>query len=413
MRLRLGLLAVCIVGAAIGGSAASSSATLTPRVLDIYSSLPLQGPSSAQTGPMVRGIQLALRQARGHAGSWIIHYISLDDSTAFAGKWDPDQCVANASRAAEDPRAIYYIGEFNSGCSEITIPILNQAGIPQVSPSNTYDGLTISTPPGTAPGEPQKFYPTGARTYLRLSANDTVQAAALLSTMHRDRCRRVAIANDREDYGAGLAALVVLEAGRFRVHILGNTGIDPTARSYRRYARRVGRQHVDCFLFAGIVANNAVPLVSTVAAAVPRARLYGGDGICTTSFSDPAEGGIAARFGRRFKCTTLTLPTSAYPGGRAFLAAYRAAYGISDPDPYAIYGYEAMQLGLDTIAALGASANSRSAILQALFAIRNRHSVIGSYGFDANGDTTLRTYGLYRVHGRQGNLVFVRNVKPR
>ena len=35
-----------------------------------------------------------------------------------------------------------YIGEFNSGASKISIPILNRAGIPQISPANTYNGLT-------------------------------------------------------------------------------------------------------------------------------------------------------------------------------------------------------------------------------------------------------------------------------
>ena len=53
------------------------------------------------------------------------------------------------------------------------------------------------------------------------------------------------------------------------------------------------------------------------------------------------------------ECTVATQDLAAYPGGKAFLAAYKAKYGVSDPDPYAIYGYEAMKLGLDTIASLG------------------------------------------------------------
>ena len=53
--------------------------------------------------------------------AWAINYISLDDSTAAAGKWDPAQCAANARRAAADPNAVYYVGEFNSGCSEVSI----------------------------------------------------------------------------------------------------------------------------------------------------------------------------------------------------------------------------------------------------------------------------------------------------
>ena len=71
-----------------------------------------------------------------------VNYTSLDDSTAAAGEWDPTQTAADARKAATDPKTVYYIGEFNSGASEVSIPILNQAGIPQVSPANTYVGLT-------------------------------------------------------------------------------------------------------------------------------------------------------------------------------------------------------------------------------------------------------------------------------
>src|SRR5262249_6208348 len=193
-----------------------------------------------------------------------------------------------------------------------------------------------------APGEPAKYYPTNKRTFLRISALDTVQAAALVSTMHTDGCRRVAIAEDLESYGAGLATLVARRASRHSVHVASSTAIDPTARHYRSYARRLRREHADCFLFAGLASNHAARVTADVAAALPRAKLYGGDAICTRAFTDPAFHGISASLGRRFKCTTLTLPVRAYPGGRSFLADYKAAFGASHPDPYSIYGYEAM-----------------------------------------------------------------------
>ena len=94
---------------------------------------------------MVNGMKLALSQAGGKAGQWTVNYQSLDDSTAAAGKWDPGQTAANARKVATDPKAVYYMGEFNSGASEVSIPILNQAGLPQVSPANTYVGLTMNS----------------------------------------------------------------------------------------------------------------------------------------------------------------------------------------------------------------------------------------------------------------------------
>ena len=98
----------------------------------------------------------------------------------------------------------------------MSIPILNQAGIPQVSPANTYVGLTTNLP-GSAPGEPQKYYPTGKRTYLRIVPIDSIQAAADLMAMKEAGCTKVAVANDKEAYGAGLATLLELEKGNYGV----------------------------------------------------------------------------------------------------------------------------------------------------------------------------------------------------
>src|SRR6476620_10665906 len=112
------------------------------ETLHIYSSLPLQGVSRTQASDVVRAIRLALHEAGSTAGAFDIAYTSLDDSTARAGNWDPAQCARNARRATHDQATILYIGELNSGCSAVTIPILNAAGIPQISPTNTYNGLT-------------------------------------------------------------------------------------------------------------------------------------------------------------------------------------------------------------------------------------------------------------------------------
>ena len=410
-----------LAGAAIAIAACGSSSSSTSgssgssssggsNTIDIYSSLPLQGASTAQTDPMVNGMKLALEQAGGKAGQWTVNYTSLDDSTAAAGKWDPSQCAANARKVASDPKAVYYMGEFNSGCSEVSIPILNQAGIPQVSPANTYVGLTTNLP-GSAPGEPQKYYPTGTRTYLRIVPIDSIQAAADLIAMKNAGCTKVAVANDKEAYGQGLATLLGLQKGFYGVTITSNTGIDPTAPNFRSYAATVKSQGADCFFFAGIVSNGAVQIAKDVHAAIPTAKVFGGDGVCTDTFTSQAKGGVPTSLYPLTQCTVATQDLAAYPGGKTFLAAYKAKYGVSNPDPYAIYGYEVMQLGLQTIAKLGSQGNSKSAVLKALFATTARHSVLGTYGFDKNGDTTLKSYGLYKV-GANGEPVFFKSITP-
>ena len=70
--------------------------------LTIYSSLPLQGDSRPQSTDVVNGEKLALEEAGGKVGKFTIKYVSLDDATAAAGKWDPGQTSADARKAAQD-----------------------------------------------------------------------------------------------------------------------------------------------------------------------------------------------------------------------------------------------------------------------------------------------------------------------
>jgi branched-chain amino acid transport system substrate-binding protein len=412
------VVAISACGSSSSSSSSSSSATSSAaasggsssKTVDMYSSLPLQGASSAQTGPLVNGIKLALSEAGNKAGPWTVNYQSLDDSTAAAGQWDPSQTAANARKAAADPKAVYYIGEFNSGASEVSIPILNEGGIPQVSPANTYVGLTTNEP-GSAPGEPQKYYPTGTRTYLRIVPIDSIQAAADLIAMKQAGCTKVAVANDKQAYGAGLAQLLELEKANYGITITSNTGIDPKAPNYRSYAATIKAQGADCFEFAGIVSNGGVQITKDVNAALPKAKIFGPDGMCSAAWTNPKMGGVPASIDPQIQCTVATLNLPAYPGGKTFLAAYKAKYGVSNPDPYAIYGYEAMKLGLDTVAGLGANGNNKTDVLKALFATKNRNSVLGTYSFDKNGDTTLKAYGLYKV-GSDGNPLFLKTLTP-
>jgi branched-chain amino acid transport system substrate-binding protein len=411
---------VLAVAAGLGGAATASSArtahsAATLGTVDIYSSLPLTGTSTAQTIPAVNGIKLALAQMHGVAGDYKVSYTSLNDATAAAGEWDPTQTAADARKAASDSKAVYYIGEFNSGASEVSIPILNEAGIAQVSPANTYVGLTTNDP-GSAPGEPQKYYPTGKRTYLRIVPIDSIQAAADLTVMKQEGCTKIAIANDKEAYGQGLATLIELQKGSYGVTVVSNTGIDPTAPSFASYASTIKGEGANCFFFAGIVSNGAVAITKAVNAAIPTAKIFGGDGICTSTYTNPAMGGVPKTIDPLLTCTVATQDLAAYPGGKSFLAAYKAAYGVSNPDPYAIYGFEAMSLGLDTIASLGKNGNNKADVVKALFAIKSRMSVIGTYGFDANGDTTLKSYGVYKVGAsgaNSGDPVFFESVTPK
>ena len=392
-------------GSGAGGSATGASLGSAGKVVDIYSSLPMRGPWATQTAALVKGMRLALTQAGYRAGPFQVQYTALDDSGG-AGGWDADQTAANARKAAVDPHAVYYIGEFDDDASKVSMPILNEAGIPQVSPVNTYVGLTTS-----APGEPQGDSPTDTRTYLRIVPSDSVQAAAILLAMSQAGCTRSAVIDDQEPYGAGLARLIGVEKGWYPVNMVSTAGIDPSTRALRVYVAGMQARRPDCFVVAGTASPAAVKLTTALHAARPAAKIFAPAAMCNGSWTNPKDGGVPAGIGRLIECTAITRSLRAYPGGKAFLALYRARYGTAKPSPYAILGYEAMKLGLSTIAGLGAEGDGKSAVRTALFSITRRQSVLGTYGFDKNGDTTLRSFGLYRV-GPSGDPVFVRTITP-
>jgi branched-chain amino acid transport system substrate-binding protein len=270
-------------------------------------------------------------------------------------------------------------------------------------------GLT-SDEPGADEGEPDKYYPSGERHYLRIVPKDTIQGAALATVMDEDGCSTAGILHDKEVYGAGLARNIESSAEEIGMEVAVNEGIDPRAPNFRSQASSLEDMGVDCFVFAGVTPNGAVQLFKDVEAALPDAKLYGPDGVSNPEFFVTDEGGLPADVSAKVKVTVATLSPDQYPPeGQRFFDQYKETYGVSSVDPYAIYGYEAMRLVLDTCERLGPDCSDRQAMIDALFETRGRESVLGTYDIDENGDTTITDYGVYRIE--DGQLVFDQTIK--
>lgn len=377
-----------------------SGATATR--LTIYSSLPFAGEIKAQSTSVINAERLALAEAGGRVGDFEITFKSLNSATASAGKWDPGAVAKNARTAIYDKTTIAYIGEFNSAASGISLPILNANSSPilQVSPSNTAVGLTRYWAAGT--GEPDKFYPSGKRSYGRVVPADHLQAQALAVYARQIGCSRVAILDDGQDYGRGLALMLAQRLGGAKLKPAGRWTL--SARSRAATVAKVRAKHPSCVVYNGITQNGAVPLFRALHKALPTAKLLGSDGVAERAFTRRLGG--AARF---TYITEPTLAPEAYPeAGQAFFASYRAQYG-NTLEPYAIYGYEAMSVVLQAIKDAGDKGSDRQAVIDAFFAIKDRESVLGTYSIDEDGDTTLVAYGGNRVDA-QGRLVYDRTI---
>ncbi len=278
----------------------------------------------------------------------------------------------------------------------MSLPLLNEALLPNIS-VNSAVGLTTDEP-GSQPGEPDKYYPTGQRTFVRIAPRDTVQGAVLVELMKREGCDAAYVIDDKDTYGAGLARNMMQAAKPAGLNLIGQGSIEKTAANYRSLASSIAGRGADCVAFAGLTANNAVQLFKDLAVALPEAKLFGSDGVVEPAFTDPAEGGVPPEVGRRVQMVFAGLAPEEYPpAGQRFFRDYQSAYGESNPAPFAIYGYEEMALALDAIERAGEEGNDREAVRRELFATKDRESVLGNYDVEETGDTTSTVFGVYRI----------------
>ena len=122
-----------------------------------------------------------------------------------------------ARLVADDPEAIAFVGDWRSAVTREAMPVLNEAGLAHVSPSNTYIPLT-STLPWPEAEHPAELQPGAARTFVRLVAHDGVLAECLVS-LAAESGWSLAVVTDGRHYGDGMAALTRAAAERAGVPV--------------------------------------------------------------------------------------------------------------------------------------------------------------------------------------------------
>jgi len=370
----------------------------SPQFL-VASDLPLQGAARAQPLAMVKAIQFVLeKQYKFKAGKYTIGYQSCDDATAQAGGWAPEKCTANARAYANDRSVIAVIGTFNSGCAKLVIPILNRAPngpLGMVSPANTYPGLTKKAS-FTEPGEPQKYYPSGKRNYIRMVATDDFQGPADVVLIQQLKKKSVYILHDNQTYGKGVALAVQGAAKKLGIKVLGFEAWDAKAASYEAVADRIKQSGAQAVFMGGIVDNNGAKLIKDLRAGLgPNVLLVAPDGF--TPFSAVAEAGSAAE---GLYISVAGLPNQALgPTGKAFLKSYSAYAKKKTVDPYAVYAAQAAQV---TFNAIARSDGTRPSVVAELFKTNVKGGILGTFRIDKNGDTTLKGITIYKMTKGEG-----------
>lgn len=400
---------LCAVACLAGCGRAEPSGRVRGTTLTVYYSGPTQGASSVGSLAALNGATMALDAVRGRVGKYRIRLRQLDDSTLQSGGWDPNQTTQDARIAVQDPTTIGYLGDFNSGAAAISIPPLNRETIAQISPAASAVGLT-STGPGASPGEPEKYYPTGIRTFARPVPTDAIQALVQVHLAQSLGCAAMFVLHDGEVDGEDEALTFALTAESAGLRVVVVQEFPRNAPDYRPLALSVSQSGADCVLLSSIDERSAARLTDALAKALPDAPIIASSSLADSAYADPAEGGVAPGAARHVLVTSPTLEASAYPpSGQAFLAAYARRSGA--PEPPAIFGYEAMSLMLAAIRKAtdrGREPAVRGSVAAAVLSLDDRQSMIGGARIDRNGDTAERRYAIYRI--ASGRLAFWRQV---
>jgi branched-chain amino acid transport system substrate-binding protein len=358
------------------------------------------------------GIQIsqALRMVLGdrdwRAGDFNVGVQMCGETTPAGDAPDPQLCRRTARAFARNRGVVVVLGQHFSGCVAEGLPILNAArggAVPQVSVSATYVGLTRGGP-GVPDDEPDRFYPSGTRSLVRLVPPDDVSGAAAAMYAREEGSRRVYALDDGVPYGFGVAEAFAEGARRIGLKVVGRGQWNPEAHDYKRLAERIRRSGAEAVYLGGYVSNNGARLIKDVRLALgPSAELLGPDAF--NNLDALVEGAGAQAEG--FAPLIAVLPNEELPDpGREFAERFAERFGAR-PCCFSVHAAEAARMMLDAIAA---SDGSRAEVLDHLRSTPVEDGYVGDFKIDRRGDTTSTTMGVYRVE--DGRLEFQTAITP-
>jgi branched-chain amino acid transport system substrate-binding protein len=353
---------------------------------------------------IVQALKLVLAERDWRAGDYTVGLQVCSETDGDNAS--PKKCRRSARAFARNPSVIVVHGPLFSGCAIEMIPILNRAPkgpLAQTVAGPTYLGLTRAGP-GVGRGEPDRYYPTGTRSLVRLVPPDDAAGAAAALFAEKQGADAVFALDDGEPYGFGVAEAFALAAKRTGLRVVGREKWNPKARDYRELAERVRRSGADAAYLGGFVFNNGPQLIKDLRRALgPDPELLGPDGFnnleaLVEGAGDSAEG---------FAPLIAVLPNGELPDeGRDFAARFEERFGAR-PCCFSVHTADAARMMLDAIAA---SDGSRAEVLAHLFETPVEGAYIGDFEIDRYGDTTRSTIGAYRVE--DGRLRFQTAITP-
>ena len=329
--------------------------------------------------------------------------LTLDqrDSGGGPNGGSPQRGAENVSTLAANPRTVAIIGPWKSEVAASEIPITNAAGLLQCSPTNTYPLLTK---PRLGALDLRKAYPDRIN-YVRTAPADDIQGTALASFILNDlHVSRTLVVDDAEDdpdkadYARRIAdwfSDAYAKQGGTVVRLALNQGVDPESVLEQLSDPTDPPGAVVFGGFAGTAAPLRQAMKATGHADIPFLSwdaIWDGSGQLYESFIQLA--GTSAP-------GTYASHASMGPSKHDFADRFRVAYG-SEPNEIAAAAYGCMEVIINALRAVAATGPTADGLREAVraYAVDPTHrydTVIGTLGFDANGDSTQQFVTFYRV----------------
>jgi branched-chain amino acid transport system substrate-binding protein len=379
--------------------------TTDKGTIKLYSSWPFTGSMEAIGSDAIEATKLALADYGNAAGGFALEYVALDDGIAANnGGWDPGAEAANANQAVADPDAMVYMGTYNSGAAKISIPITNEAGMAQISFANTYAGLTKAVEGATEEGEPDVYYPSGKRNYMRTVPADDVQGVVGANWAYESKgARRAYILDDQSLYGHGVAQVFNNAFRELGGEVLGAEGWDKSAPDYQALMTKIADLGPDLVYLGATVENNSAKVLLDLRSLMPPDQVIAlvPDGLFTSTFIEGAGDASEGTF-----VTFAGFPPSELTGPGADYATRITEILGHSPDAYAVYAYEVAAVVVQAIDQV--QEKDRAAILDAMFATENFRSLLGhTWAFTDTGDTDAASMSVNEIRRNdEGELDF-------
>jgi branched-chain amino acid transport system substrate-binding protein len=380
------LLSACGTNKEEGGSeggGGSQSCDVSKGTLTLGVIAPLSGELSALGKGIENSAKLAVDQANEKCtvkGYKLVLQAEDDQKTPQLG-------AQAATKLASTPNVIGVVSTLNSSVSQSVQPILDQAGILQISPANTADSLTK----GEDPNNPKRPYPT----YFRTCTVDSLQGPfAANYLIKKTGKKKIAIITDGLTYGEGLADSFTTQAEKNGAQIVTRQKIGEKDTDFSGVIAAVKPFAPDAIYYGGQYPQ-AGPLSKQFAGAGLSVPVMGGDGIFDPQFI--ALGGKDGDL-----ATSVGAPTEELESAKAFVDAYEKAGFKEGFSAYGAFSYDAANV---IIAAVGETigdgewADSMRADVVKAAQDYSGEGATGEVAFDENGDSTNTVLTVYQVTG--------------